>query len=157
MANLPNGSCMTPVSIMWDVWNQLGLYLNQKVLKLDKKRPSCGQFTNRRLRDSKLSWSGLSRLTDLDDPGSRLWWLISNGLFNSFLLIYINPRLNNHKESSLLNYIWFIQINRSGWSRNKFWWHISNQLINSFPLMYNKPMLQAYLSVFQAVVFLLWK
>ena len=34
---------------MWDVWNPLGLYLNQKVLKLDKKLLSCGQFTNRRL------------------------------------------------------------------------------------------------------------
>ena len=43
---------MTPVSIMQDVWDSLGLHLNQKVLKLDKKRLSCGQFTNSRLRDS---------------------------------------------------------------------------------------------------------
>ena len=52
MANLPIVGCVTPVSIMWDVWDPLGLYLNQKVLKLDKERPSCGQFTNGRLRDS---------------------------------------------------------------------------------------------------------
>ena len=43
---------MTQVSIIWDVWNPLGLYLNQKVLKSGKKGPSCGQFTNGRLRDS---------------------------------------------------------------------------------------------------------
>ena len=43
---------MTQVSIIQDVWDSLGLHLNQKVLKSDKKRPSCGQFTNRRLRDS---------------------------------------------------------------------------------------------------------
>ena len=43
---------MTPVSIMQDVWDSLGLHLNQKVLKSDKKRPSCGQFINGRLRDS---------------------------------------------------------------------------------------------------------
>ena len=43
---------MTPVSIVQDVWDSLGLHLNQKVLKSDKKRPSCGQFTNGRLRDS---------------------------------------------------------------------------------------------------------
>ena len=43
---------MTPVSIMQDVWDSLGLHLNQKVIKSDKKRPSCGQFTNGRLRDS---------------------------------------------------------------------------------------------------------
>ena len=52
MAKLPNGGWVTPVSFVWDVWNQLGPYLNQKVLKLDKKRLSCGQFTNGRLRDS---------------------------------------------------------------------------------------------------------
>ena len=62
MANLPNGGCMTPVSIMWDVWNQLGLYLNQKVLKLDKKRPSCGQFTNGRLL------TPVSNVWDVWDP-----------------------------------------------------------------------------------------
>ena len=94
MANLLMGGCVTPVSIVQDVWDSLGLHLNQKVLKSDKKRQSCGQFTNGRLRDSRLSWSGLSRLTDLDDPGSRLWWLISNGLDNRFLLIYINAMFN---------------------------------------------------------------
>ena len=52
MANLPIVGCMTPLSIMQDVWNPLGLYLNQKVVKSDKKRLSYGQFTNGRLRDS---------------------------------------------------------------------------------------------------------
>ena len=44
MANLPIVGCMTPLSIMQDVWDSLGLYLNPKVLKSEKKRPSCGQF-----------------------------------------------------------------------------------------------------------------
>ena len=52
MANLPIVGCMTPLSIMQDVWNPQGLYLNQKVLKSDKKGPSCGQFNNGKLRDS---------------------------------------------------------------------------------------------------------
>ena len=43
---------MTPVSIMRDVWDPLELHLNQKDLKLGKKRLSYGQFTNGRLRDS---------------------------------------------------------------------------------------------------------
>ena len=43
---------MTPMSITQDVWNLLGLYLNRKVLKSDKKGQSCGQFINGRLRDS---------------------------------------------------------------------------------------------------------
>ena len=43
---------MTQVSIMRDVWDSLGLHLNQKDLKSDKKRLSYGQFTNGRLRDS---------------------------------------------------------------------------------------------------------
>ena len=52
MANLPIVGCMTSLSIMQDVWNPLGLYLNQKVLKWGKKGLSCGQFTDGRLRDS---------------------------------------------------------------------------------------------------------
>ena len=52
MANLPMGGCVTPVSIMRDVWDPLGLHLNQKYLKSDNKRLSYGQFTNWRLRDS---------------------------------------------------------------------------------------------------------
>ena len=52
MANLPIVGCVTTVSIMWDVWDPLGLYLNQKVLRSGKKRLSYGQFTNERLRDS---------------------------------------------------------------------------------------------------------
>ena len=43
---------MTPVSIIWDVWDPLGLHLNQKDLKSGKKWLSYGQFTNGRLRDS---------------------------------------------------------------------------------------------------------
>ena len=45
------GSCMTPVSIMQDVLDPLGLHLKQKDLKSGKKRLSYGQFTNGRLRD----------------------------------------------------------------------------------------------------------
>ena len=43
---------MTPVSNIWDVWDPLGLHLNQKDLKSCKKRLSYGQFTKGRLRDS---------------------------------------------------------------------------------------------------------
>ena len=43
---------MTQASIMRDVWDPLGLHLNQKYLKSGKKWPSYGQFTNGRLRDS---------------------------------------------------------------------------------------------------------
>ena len=43
---------MTPVSIRRDVWDPLGLHLNQKYLKSGQKRQSYGQFTNGRLRDS---------------------------------------------------------------------------------------------------------
>ena len=42
---------MTQVSIMREVKNLLGLYLNQKDLKSGKKRQSYGQFTKGRLRD----------------------------------------------------------------------------------------------------------
>ena len=52
MANLPMGGCATPASIMRDVWDPLGLHLNQKDLKSGKKWLSYGQFTNGRLRDS---------------------------------------------------------------------------------------------------------
>ena len=34
LANLPMGGCMTPVSIMQEVWDPLGLYLNQKISKI---------------------------------------------------------------------------------------------------------------------------
>ena len=43
---------MTPVSIMRDVWDPLGLHVNQKDLKSGKKWLSYGQFTNCRLHDS---------------------------------------------------------------------------------------------------------
>ena len=52
MANLPVGGCVTSVSVMRDVWEPLGLHLNQKYLKSGKKRLSYGQFTKGRLRDS---------------------------------------------------------------------------------------------------------
>ena len=43
---------MTPVSIMPDVWDQLGFHLNPKDLKSSQKWPSYGQFSRGRLRDS---------------------------------------------------------------------------------------------------------
>ena len=43
---------MIAVSIMQDVWDPLGLHLNQKDLKSGKKQLSYGQFTIGRLRDS---------------------------------------------------------------------------------------------------------
>ena len=43
---------MTQVSIIREVWDPLGLHLNQKYLKLGKKQLSYGQFTKGRLRDS---------------------------------------------------------------------------------------------------------
>ena len=52
MANLHKGGCVTQVSIVQDVWDSLGLHLNQKDLKSGKKRLNYGQFTNGRLRDS---------------------------------------------------------------------------------------------------------
>ena len=46
------GGCVIAVSIMQDVWDPLGLHLNQKDLKSGKKQLSYGQFTSGRLRDS---------------------------------------------------------------------------------------------------------
>ena len=46
------GGCVTQASIMQNVWDPLGLHLNQNYLKLGQKRLSTGQFTNGRLRDS---------------------------------------------------------------------------------------------------------
>ena len=43
---------MTQVSITQDVWDPLGFYLNQKDLKLGKKRLNYGQVTSGRLHDS---------------------------------------------------------------------------------------------------------
>ena len=43
MANLPMGGCVTQVSIMREVKNLLGLYLNPKDLKSGKKWPSYGR------------------------------------------------------------------------------------------------------------------
>ena len=43
---------MTQVSIIWDVWDPLGLHLNQKDVKSGKNWLSCGQFTKGRLLDS---------------------------------------------------------------------------------------------------------
>ena len=44
--------CVTQVSIMWDVWDSLGLHLNQQNLKSGKKWLSNGQLTKGKLRDS---------------------------------------------------------------------------------------------------------
>ena len=52
MANLPLVGCVTPVSVMRDVLDPLGLHLKQKDKKSGKKQLSYGQFTNGRLRDS---------------------------------------------------------------------------------------------------------
>ena len=49
---------MTPVSIMQDVWDPLGLHLNRKYLKSGQKWLSYGQITNGRLRDSSEYHSG---------------------------------------------------------------------------------------------------
>ena len=49
---------MTPVSIMQDVWDPLGLHLNRKDLKSGKKWLSCAQFTKGRLRDSSEHHAG---------------------------------------------------------------------------------------------------
>ena len=49
---------MTQVSIIRDVWVPLGLHLNQKDLKSEKKRLSFGQFTIGRLRDSSENHAG---------------------------------------------------------------------------------------------------
>ena len=62
MANLPLGGCVTEVSIMRDVWDPLGLHVNQKDLKSGKKWLSYGQFTSGRLRDS------VSIIRDVWDP-----------------------------------------------------------------------------------------
>ena len=43
---------MTPGSIMRGVRDPIMLHLNQKYLKSGKKRPSYGQFTKGRLRES---------------------------------------------------------------------------------------------------------
>ena len=45
IANLPNGGCVTQVSIMKDVGNPLGLHLSQKDLESGKKWQSYGQFS----------------------------------------------------------------------------------------------------------------
>ena len=52
---------MTPVSIMPDVWDQLGFHLNPKDLKSSQKWPSYGQFTNGRLRYSSEFHAGCIR------------------------------------------------------------------------------------------------
>ena len=61
MANLPKGGCVTQVSIIWDVWDPLGLHLNQKDLKTGKKWLSNGQFTKGRLCDSSEYHMGCMR------------------------------------------------------------------------------------------------
>ena len=41
-AHLPMGGCMTPVTIVRDVWDPLGLHLNRKDLKSGRKWLSYG-------------------------------------------------------------------------------------------------------------------
>ena len=62
MANSPMGGCVTQMSIMREVKNLLGLYLNPKDLKSGKKWPSYGRFTNRKLGDSSVYHGGLKGL-----------------------------------------------------------------------------------------------
>ena len=52
---------MNQVSSMQDVWDSLGLQLNQKDLKSGNKRLSFGQFTNGTLRDSDKNHVGCRR------------------------------------------------------------------------------------------------
>ena len=52
---------MTQVSIIQEVWDPLGLHLNQKDLKSGKKQLSYGQFTKGRLRDSSEYHMGCMR------------------------------------------------------------------------------------------------
>ena len=52
---------MTQVSIMQDVRDPLGLHLNQKDPKSDKKWLSYGQFTKGRVRDSREDHAGCMR------------------------------------------------------------------------------------------------
>ena len=60
---------MTPVSIMRDVWDPLGLHLNQKYLKSGKKWLSYGKFTKGRLRDSSEYHAGcMGSIRALFDP-----------------------------------------------------------------------------------------
>ena len=61
MANLPLVGCVTPVSVMRDVLDPLGLHLKQKDKKSGKKQLSYGQFTNGRLRDSSEYHMGCMR------------------------------------------------------------------------------------------------
>ena len=49
---------MTQVSIIQEVWDPLGLHLNQKDLKSGKKWLSYGQYTKGRLRDSSEHQTG---------------------------------------------------------------------------------------------------
>ena len=65
---------MTPVSIMRDVWDPLGFHLDPKDLKSGQKRPSYGQFTNGRLRDSS-EYHARCKGPSRDPPGTlgTLW------------------------------------------------------------------------------------
>ena len=58
MANLPMGGYVTQASIMQNVRDPFGLYLNQKYLKSGQKWLSYGQFTNGRLCDSSECHAG---------------------------------------------------------------------------------------------------
>ena len=62
MAILPIVGCLTPVSVMLDVWDPLEHHLNQKYLKSGKTWLSYGQFNNQRLGTQ------ISIMPDVRDP-----------------------------------------------------------------------------------------
>ena len=74
MVNLPMGGCVTPVSMMRDVLDPLGLHLKQKNQKSGKKQLSYGQFTNGRLRDLSEYHAGCMRFfrTSLEPKSSKI-------------------------------------------------------------------------------------
>ena len=72
MANLPMGGWVTPVCIMGDVKDPLGLHLNQNDLKLGRKWLSYGQFTNHGLDDSSVHHEGKKGLIGAWNQPCRL-------------------------------------------------------------------------------------
>ena len=73
---------MTAVSVMRDAWDQLGLHLNQKYLKLGQKQLSYVQFPNGRLHDLSechtrckrfIKASLESKISKIGPEMARLW------------------------------------------------------------------------------------
>ena len=96
------GSCMTPVSIMQDVLDPLGLHLKQKDLKSGKKRLSYWQFTNGRLRDLSEYHAGCmgfirTHWNQKYQKSGKKWLSygqFTNGRLLSFLLSYLSCRMD---------------------------------------------------------------